>query len=83
MRPLRELHTVIPDTVVTEVLTVMGREDVNELLSYHMAGSKRSSREAMWCAGCKTRTERNMYRSHSGADRHAQKGNDDESGDCV
>lgn len=31
-RPLRELHTVTPDTLVTEVLAVMGREDVNELL---------------------------------------------------
>ena len=31
MRPLEQLHTVTPDTSVTEALDVMGRDDVNQL----------------------------------------------------
>jgi CBS domain-containing protein len=31
MWPLRQLHTVTPDTPVTKVLTAMGREDINQL----------------------------------------------------
>jgi CBS domain-containing protein len=31
MRPLRSLHTVGPQTPITEALEVMGREDLNQL----------------------------------------------------
>jgi Zn-dependent protease/CBS domain-containing protein len=31
MRPLKSLHTVVPQTPITEALEVMGREDLNQL----------------------------------------------------
>lgn len=35
MRPLRSLHTVVPQTPITEALEVMGREDLNQLPVVH------------------------------------------------
>ncbi|HAF24880.1 MAG TPA: hypothetical protein DCK93_18575 [Blastocatellia bacterium] len=35
MRPLRSLHTVVPQTSITKALEVMGREDLNQLPVVH------------------------------------------------
>lgn len=35
MRPLKSLHTVVPETPITKALEVMGREDLNQLPVVH------------------------------------------------